>query len=652
LVMGYSINLLTLLALVLAIGLVVDDSIVVLENVHHRLQRGETPLVAAFLGTRQVGFAVLATTLVLVAVFVPVTFLEGNVGRLFGEFAVTLAIAVVFSSFVALTLVPVICSKMLSAEHVSNRLASAGERLTKRLESVYRRLLARLMSKAWLTLLLLVLSLLGSGLLFTLVPQEYAPQEDRGFLFLSATTPEGSSYEYTVEQVTRIEQRLMPLVENGDIKRLLIRAPSSGDGEAFNQAFAIMVLSDWDSGRRSTREIQADIRRRTADLPGARMSVRSPRALGGSSNDPVQFVVGGNSYEELALWQDLLQEKVGENPGLTGVDTDLRPTKPQLRVSIDRNRAGDLGVSLLDISRTLETLLGSRKVTTFILDGREYDVIVEGEREQQQTLGDLQSIYVRSAETGGLIPLSNLVSVREQADAGSLNRYNRVRSLTLTAGLAEGYSLGEALSWLEQLVATELPPYAVVDYKGESLEYQEAGSSVMLTFLLALLVVYLVMAAQFESFVHPLVILFTVPLALLGGLGGLLLFDQTLNIYSQVGLIMLVGLATKNGILIVEFINQLRDEGLEFTAAVLSGASRRLRPILMTALTTVIGAMPLVISAGPGHEARTVLGVVIMCGVAVATLITLLLIPMAYALFARGTGSPQAVSRRLKSELS
>jgi multidrug efflux pump len=652
LVMGYSINLLTLLALVLAIGLVVDDSIVVLENVHHRLQRGETPLVAAFQGTRQVGFAVLATTLVLVAVFVPVTFLEGNVGRLFGEFAVTLAIAVVFSSFVALTLVPVICSKMLSAEHVSNRLASAGERLTERLESVYRRLLARLMSKAWLTLLLLVLSLLGSGLLFNLVPQEYAPQEDRGFLFLSATTPEGSSYEYTVEQVTRIEQRLMPLVENGDIKRLLIRAPSSSDGEAFNQAFAIMVLSDWDSGRRSTREIQADIRRRTADLPGARMSVRSPRALGGSSDDPVQFVVGGNSYEELALWQDLLQEKVGENPGLTGVDTDLRPTKPQLRVSIDRNRAGDLGVSLLDISRTLETLLGSRKVTTFILDGREYDVIVEGEREQQQTLGDLQSIYVRSAETGGLIPLSNLVSVREQADAGSLNRYNRVRSLTLTAGLAEGYSLGEALSWLEQLVATELPPYAVVDYKGESLEYQEAGSSVVLTFLLALLVVYLVMAAQFESFVHPLVILFTVPLALLGGLGGLLLFDQTLNIYSQVGLIMLVGLATKNGILIVEFINQLRGEGLEFTEAVLSGAARRLRPILMTALTTVIGAMPLVISAGPGHEARTVLGVVIMCGVAVATLITLLLIPMAYALFARGTGSPQAVSRRLKSELS
>lgn len=259
---------------------------------------------------------------------------------------------------------------------------------------------------------------------------------------------------------------------------------------------------------------------------------------------------------------------------------------------------------------------------------------------------------MRSAATGALIPLANLVSVREQADAGSLNRYNRVRSLTLSAGLADGYSLGEALSWLEQLVATELPPYAVVDYKGESLEYREAGSSVVLTFLLALLVVYLVMAAQFESFVHPLVILFTVPLALLGGLGGLLLFDQTLNIYSQVGLIMLVGLATKNGILIVEFINQLRDQGLEFTEAVLSGASRRLRPILMTALTTVIGAMPLVISAGPGHEARTVLGVVIMCGVAVATLITLLLIPMAYALFARGTGSPLAVSRRLKSELS
>jgi multidrug efflux pump len=365
----------------------------------------------------------------------------------------------------------------------------------------------------------------------------------------------------------------------------------------------------------------------------------------------VQFVVGGNSYEELAQWQDILLAAIATNPGLLGADTNLHPTKPQLRVTIDRNRAGDMGVSLLDVSRTLETLLGSRKITTFILAGREYDVILEGEQETQRTLSDLNNIYVRSASTGTLVPLANLVTLREQADAGRLNRYNRVRALTLSADLAQGYSLGEALDYLQDLVRTELPRHASIDYKGESLEYQNAGDSVVFTFVLALLVVYLVMAAQFESFIHPAVILLTVPLALIGGLGGLLLFDQTLNIYSQVGMIMLVGLATKNGILIVEFINQKRDQGLEFTEAVLEGASKRLRPILMTAFTTVIGAVPLVLSAGPGHEARTVIGVVVMCGVTVATLITLLVIPMAYGLVARGTGSPLAVTRQLESEL-
>jgi len=651
-IMGYSINLLTLLAMVLAIGLVVDDSIVVLENIHRRLLAGESPLVAAFRGTRQVGFAVIATTLVLVAVFVPITFLQGNIGRLFSEFAVTMAIAVVFSSFVALSLAPVICSKLLSAENVSNRLTARVEVFSERMESAYRNLLASFLQRSWLTAVVLLISLAGSAVLFLAVPKEYAPQEDRGFLFMRISTPEGSSFEYTVKQVEEVERRLMPLVDSGDIRRLLIRAPSSSGGEAFNQAFAIMVLSDWDSGRRTTAAVRADALQRVADFPGGRVYIGGPRALGGASQDPVQFVVGGNSYEELIAWQELLREKLAENPGLSGVDTDLRPTKPQLRIAIDRNRAGDLGVSLLDISRTLETLLGSRRVTTFILDGREYDVIVEGERDNQRTLGDIDNIYVRSSSGSALVPLANLVSIKEQADAGSLNRYNRVRALTISAELADGYSLGQALSYLEQLVREELPAHASVDFKGESLEYQNTGRSVVYTFLLALLVVYLVMAAQFESFVHPLVIMFTVPLALIGGLGGLLLFDQTLNIYSQVGLIMLVGLATKNGILIVEFINQRRDEGLTFNDAVLQGASYRLRPIVMTALTTVIGAVPLVLSAGPGHEARTVIGVVVMCGVAVATLITLFVIPMAYALFARHTHTSQTVSRQLDSELS
>jgi len=651
-VMDYSINLLTLLALVLAIGLVVDDSIVVLENVHRRLLEGETPLVAAFRGTRQVGFAVVATTLVLVSVFVPITFLEGDVGRLFGEFAMTMAMAVIFSSFIALTLAPALCSKLLDREHISNRMADTVEDLSARMERAYQRALGAVLPHRWLTLVILLASMGATVWAFQSVPREYAPAEDRGMLFLGVSTPEGSSFEYTVTQIEEVERRLMPLVEAGDIRRLLIRAPSFGGGEAFNAGFALMVLADWDSGRRSTVEIQADARQRLEDIVGARTFIRGGGGLGRGSGDPVQFVVTGDSFEELAQWQDLLLERIAGNPGLVGVDTDLRPTKPQMRISIDRNRAGDLGVSLTDISRTLETLLGSRRVTTFILAGREYDVIVEGERENQRTLDDLNSIYVRSAGSGDLVPLGSLISVREQADAGSLNRYNRARALTITAGLAPGYALGDALTYLEDLVRTELPTNANFDYKGESLEYQTSSNAVIFTFLLALLVVYLVMAAQFESFVHPAIILLTVPLALVGGLGGLWLFDQTLNIYSQVGMIMLVGLATKNGILIVEFINQMRDAGCEFNEAVQRGAARRLRPIIMTAFTTVAGALPLVVSSGPGHEVRTVIGVVVMCGVTVATLITLFLIPMAYALLARGTGSPKATSQQLDRELA
>lgn len=651
-VMDYSINLLTLLALVLAIGLVVDDSIVVLENVHRRLLEGETPLVAAFRGTRQVGFAVVATTLVLVSVFVPITFLEGDVGRLFGEFAITMAVAVIFSSFIALTLGPALCSKLLDREHISNRMADAVEALSARMERSYQRALGAVLPHRWLTLLVLLASMGVTAWAFQAVPREYAPQQDRGILFLGVSTPEGSSFEYTVTQIEEVERRLMPLVEAGDIRRLLIRAPSFGGGEAFNAGFALMVLTDWDSGRRPTAEIQADARQRLADIAGARTFIRGGGGLGRGSGDPVQFVVTGDSFEELAQWQDLLLERIADNPGLVGVDTDLQPTKPQLRISIDRNRAGDLGVSLTDVSRSLETLLGSRRVTTFILAGREYDVIVEGERESQRTLGDLNSIYVRSADSGDLVPLGSLVSVREQADAGSLNRYNRARALTITAGLAPGYPLGDALVYLEDLVRTELPTNANFDYKGESLEYQASGNAVIFTFLLALLVVYLVMAAQFESFVHPAIILLTVPLALAGGLGGLWLFGQTLNIYSQVGMIMLVGLATKNGILIVEFINQMRDAGHDFLEAVQRGAARRLRPIIMTAFTTVAGAVPLVVSSGPGHEVRTVIGVVVMSGVTVATLITLFLIPMAYALLAGGTGSPRATSQQLERELA
>ncbi len=588
----------------------------------------------------------------LVAVFVPITLLEGDLGKLFSEFAVAMTVAVVFSTLVALTLAPVICSRLLTNESTHNRLADFVDGLTGALEQRYRSLLQSALRRPVVTVVILIGSIVLSGWLFNQVPQEYAPNEDRGILFMVVQSPEGSSFDYTVRQLSMVEERLMPLVESGEIKRLLIRAPSWGAGESFNSAFSILVLSPWDSGRRGTAEILADARQRVSDIPGARIFIRSQRALGGGSNPPVQFFIGGNTYEDLDEWQSQLMQAVSMEPMFVGADTDFKPTKPQLRVRIDRDRAGDLGVNLLDVSRTLETLMGNRKVTTFVLAGKEYDVIVEGDRAEQGSLSDLGNIYVRSGVSGELIPLNNLVTLKDQADAGQLNRYNRVRGITLTSNLAEGVSLGEALAWLESWVQENLPNEASVDYKGESLEYKEAGRSVAFIFSLALLVVFLVMAAQFESYVHPFVILLTVPLALVGGLGGLLLFGQTLNIFSQVGLVMLVGLATKNGILIVEFINQLRDAGRDFDEAIINGAAFRLRPILMTGFTTVFGAVPLVLSTGPGYESRMVIGIVVMCGVTVASLITLLAVPVAYKLLAKNTHAPGTVAKTLEKELA
>jgi len=650
--LGYSLNLLTLLALVLAIGLVVDDSILVLENIHRRLVEGESPLVAAWRGTRQVGFAVIATTLVLVAVFLPITFLQGNVGRLFGEFAVTLAAAVAFSGLVALTLSPVLCARMLRRESLDRGLAPRVNRLLERAQAAYGRVLTRLLDRPALVLLGLAGTLGLTGWLFHELPAEYAPAEDRGAFFMIIRGPEGASFTNTLRYMDDIEQRLMPLVEGGEVRRLLLRAPTGyGSGVTYNQGSAVLVLEDWDQ-RRSGFELLRDVQQRLAGLSGVQAFPVMPQALGGSSAKPVQFVLGGPSYEQLARWRDTLMTVAADHPGLIDLESDYQETKPQFRVSIDRDRAGDLGVSALDISRTLETLLGSRRVTTFMLDGEEYDVILEGETHQVRSPDDLANIYVRSTTSGRLIPLANLVSIEEQAEAARLNRYNRQRAITLSANLAEGYSLGEVLDFLEQAARQHLPGTAHIDHRGQSLEFRESSRSTLLVFGLSLLVVMLVLAAQFESFVHPLVILLTVPLAIAGALLGLALTGQSLNIYSQIGLIMLVGLAAKNGILIVEFANQLRDAGHDFDTALVRASQQRLRPILMTAITTVAGSVPLLLATGAGSEARVVLGVVIAAGVSAATLFTLVVVPVAYRLLTRATRSPLAVTRQLEAELN
>ncbi|QYJ87732.1 efflux RND transporter permease subunit [Shewanella mesophila] len=649
--LGYTINLLTLLAMILAIGMVVDDAIVVLENIHRRIEEGDSPLKAAYLGSREVAFAVVATTLVLVAVFMPITFLEGDLGKLFKEFAVAMSAAVIFSSLVALTLSPMMCSKLLKPAGQDSWLVRKIDAGMNKLSASYRTTLSKAMTHPFIVSSLVIIALAASGYLMTKVPQEFAPREDRGSMFLIVNGPQGASFEYITPYMDEIENRLMPLVESGDIKRLLIRAPRGfGRSANFSNGMAIIVLEDW-SQRRSAFEVIGDIRARLSDLAGIRAFPVMRQAFGRGVGKPVQFVLGGPSYEEIAKWRDILLEKAKENPNLVGLDHDYQETKPQLRVVIDKDRAADLGVSISHIGRTLESMLGSRLVTTFMRDGEEYDVIIEGNRDNQNTANDLSNIYVRSDRSKELIPLANLVSVEEFADASQLNRYNRMRAITIEANLADGYSLGEALDYLNDLAYTYLPAEAVISYKGQSLDYQESGSSMYFVFLLALGIVFLVLAAQFESYVHPIVIMLTVPLATLGALIGLWATGQSLNIYSQIGIIMLVGLAAKNGILIVEFANQLRDKGVAFSDAIIQASSQRLRPILMTGITTAAGAIPLVMATGAGAETRFVIGVVVLSGIILATFFTLLVIPVAYSLLARNTGSPEAVAQALEKEL-
>ncbi len=650
--LGFSVNLLTLLALVLAIGLVVDDAIVVLENISRRMKvYGETPLVAAYRGTRQVGFAVVATTLVLVAVFVPITFLEGDVGRLFTEFALTMAAAIAFSSLVALTLSPMIASKVLKTRDKPGLLPRLIDGAFDVIKRGYVRTLHWALAARALVVLVFLAVVGATGWLYTKLPNEFAPIEDRGAFFVFVTGAEGSTYAYMKEYMDEIENRLMPYVESGEFERLLVRAPRTfGTYETFNSGIIIVVLNDW-SKRRGAFAIMKEVREKLADLPGVRAFPVMRQGIGGRLQKPVQFTIGGGTWAQLAEWRDKLVEALeADNPGLVGIDWDYKETQPQLRVEINYDRAAELGVTVSNIGRTLQTMLGSRRVTTFIDQGEEYDVILEAERDRQRTPASLQNIYLRSERSGQLIPLSNFVTLREEAGSTALNRYNRIRAITIEANLEEGYSLGQALAHIEKKIAETLPPDAIIDYKGRSLDLKDSGESIIFVFILGIVVVFLVLAAQFESFIHPLVIMLTVPLAVGGALLGLYVTGGTLNIYSQIGLIMLVGLAAKNGILIVEFANQLRDDGKPFDEALEEAAATRLRPIIMTGITTAAGAIPLILTSGAGSETRFVIGVVVLWGVIAATIMTLYIVPVAYRLLARGTGSPGDVARRLEAE--
>ena len=643
---GFSINLLTLLALVLAIGLVVDDAIVVLENIYRRIENGQTPLMAAYEGGREVAFAVIATTLVLVAVFVPLVFLSGNMGRLFTEFAIAIAAAVVFSSLTALSLTPMMCSKMLKHRERSSSFGQKLDRAFARFEAAYGRALASSIHQPLMIVLVLGLSLAAVFLLFNKLPSEYTPKEDRGNFFLIMQGAEGASYESNVKNMHKIEEKLLGYQAEGELDRVLVRVPGFGG----SGGIAIVGLPEWDKRSIDTFSFINKINRDVQNVTDVRAFAIMRRGIGGGggSNAPVSFVLQGNTFEELAQWRDILITEAQKNPNLSNINSDYKETYPQLLVQIDRERAYDLGVPVGDIAQTLETMLGQRRVTSFVDRGEEYDVIVEGDEKQFQSPTDIDNLYVRSRTTEKLIPLANLLNIGENATSSRLNRYNRLRSITVTANLADGYALGDALDFLIEVTKNKLPEHVQVDYKGESLLLKESGNSILFVFLLALLITYLVLAAQFESFIHPFVILLTVPLALVGALAGLELMGMSLNIYSQIGIVMLIGLAAKNGILIVEFANQLRDRGIAFEEALISAAQQRLRPIVMTTFTTVTSAIPLVLAVGPGAESRMVIGVVIFAGVSLASIFTLFIVPGAYYWLCRNTGSPQAIANEIE----
>ena len=651
---GFSINLLTLLALVLCIGLVVDDAIVVVENIQRRVDLGEPPLVAARRGTAQVAFAVIATTAVLVAVFLPIGFMEGNSGRLFRELSIALASAVALSAFVALTLTPMMCSKLLRPHTRQTGFSAWTNRKLGNLGRGYGALVARLVAIRRRRLLALTLGTMAlcaaaTVLLFARVPSELSPAEDRGRFFVAVDAAEGAGFDYTVGQMQQVEKIFAGYVDgDGPIERANSRVPRGwGGSEEMHSGHVIVFLKDWRERDTSTAAVVAQLRSEFALLPGVQVRANVPGGLLGGRGQRYQLVLGGPDYEELAQWRDRMLARMEENPGIVDPDSDYKETRPQMRVEIDRARAADLGVSVQEIGRTLETMMGSRQVTTYIDSGEEYDVMLQAGRDNRMTPADLTDTYVRGRD-GALIPLSNLVTLGEIAEAGSFNRFNRLRAITISGGLAPGYSMGEALEWSTRVAAEELPDYAQIDWKGESREYQEAGGAILVTFTLALLIVYLVLAAQFESFIHPLVIMLTVPLAVLGALIGLWITGGTLNLFSQIGIVMLVGLAAKNGILIVEFANQLRDEGRDVHQAIAEASAMRLRPILMTAAATIMGAVPLVVAGGPGSASRATIGVVIISGVAFATLLTLVVVPAFYGLLAPYTRSPEALAQELE----
>ncbi|MDP1630008.1 MAG: efflux RND transporter permease subunit [Caulobacter sp.] len=651
--LGFSLNLLTLLALVLSVGLVVDDAIVVVENIQRRVDEGEPPVVAATRGARQVFFAVVATTIVLISVFGPLMFLPGYIGRLFVELAAAIASAVAFSAFLALSLSPMLASKLLRPASGQGWLARRVDGFVDRVRTSYRHSLEMLLSTraAGFGAVAMVLALGGlAAALFVLLPQELVPAEDRGRVDIGISGPEGAGFDYTRKAADQVEALVRRYYERGEAARYVVVIPRFGSTQ-FNTGSAILVMKPWGERKMTSDAVADELNKTLSSVTSVRAvaSVRGAfqRGGGGGGGANVDLVGLGNNYAEIAAWLAPIRDAMQKNPGFSRPRLDYEPTAPRLSVEIDREKAAALGVTPQAVGRALETMFGSRRVTTFIKGGQEYDVIVQTDLEKRRALGDLNTLYVR-AGSGGLVPLSSVVTTKLRGDTPERDRTDRQRSIRITTQLSPGFTVADAVQFLQQEAANNPTPGVSYTWDGQAKDYLEASGAVGLAFAMALLLVFLVLAAQFESWIHPAVIMLTVPLAALGGLFGLLLTGSTINTYSQIGLIILIGIAAKNGILIVEFANQLRDQGRSIHDAVIEAAAVRLRPIVMTSITAAFGALPLILWQGAGAASRQTIGVTIFFGAIFATLLTVFVVPVFYNMLARFTKSPEWTARQIE----
>lgn len=627
-IMGFTINTLTLLALVLAIGLVVDDAIVVLENIYRHIEEGMPPRQAAFQGAREIGFAVVAMTITLAAVYAPVAFMTGRTGKLFIEFALTLAGAVIVSGFVALTLSPMMCSLLLRHEEKHGRFYTTIEGFLEWLGNGYQRVLTGLLLRRWIVMTAFAVVAAASVFFLTLLKSELAPVEDRGVILGVFLGPEGATLDYTDKYSRQIEGIYS---QTKDVERYFV----VGGNPTVSQGISFVGLTDWKARQRSSSDVAKELFPKFMGIPGVMAFPITPASLGQSPRDkPINYVIVTSApFSELQGVTNQFLAELSKNPGLTGVDTDLKLNKPELSVEVDRDKAADLGIPIDAIGRAMETMLGGRQVTRFKKDGEQYDVLVQVGEANRTTPQDLQSIYTRVRD-GSMVPLSNLVSITERVSPRELNHFGQRRAVTISANLAPGYAMGEALKFMDGVATKVLKPGYAVDYNGQTREFRQSSASLMVTFGLALAFIYLVLAAQFESFRDPFIIMLTVPLSMAGALAALWLSGGTLNVYSQIGLVTLVGLITKHGILIVEFANQLQEKGRGIKEAVIEASVLRLRPILMTTGAMVLGALPLAMATGAGAESRQQIGWVIVGGLLLGTFFTLFVVPTVYTLLA------------------